>query len=327
MEVVAYTPPRMLRHADIQAALANSAWRRRRVFADAQNLIAASEDRIVECGGGVRLLAQHTANPQPNGRVVILLHGWEGSSRSLHVVSAADRLWRAGFRIVRINMRDHGNTHHLNREIFHSCRLAEMVDATRWVADQYPDEALYLAGYSLGGNFALRIATVATPSLRLARVAAICPVLEPEETMIALDSGLAIYRRYYLGKWRRSLERKAEAFPADYTFGSLARFTRLRAMTEYFVAQYTEFPDLKSYLDGYSLTGDRLSTLNVPSDILLADDDPVVPVATADRLARSPALTVRRTRWGGHCGYLGDFRLRTWSDDFLVNAFSETATA
>ena len=93
-----FTPPRLLRHADVQAALANSVWRRRLVLSEADNLLAATEDLIIECNDGVRLSAQHTPARQPNGRVAILLHGWEGSTFSLHVMSAADRLWRAGFR-------------------------------------------------------------------------------------------------------------------------------------------------------------------------------------------------------------------------------------
>lgn len=333
MEEDEYWPPRILRHADVQAILANSFWRQQRVLADARELLAASEDRIVECSAGVRLLAQHTAAPpssprsgsrtgaRAGGRIAILLHGWEGSSRSVHVLSAAARLWRAGFRIIRLNMRDHGGTQYLNREIFHSCRLQEMLDAMRWIAGQFPGEPLYLAGYSLGGNFALRIAADSDPAMRLAHVAAICPVLDPEETMDALDSGLPVYRRYYLGKWRQSLERKAEIFPDEYHFGSLRRFNRLRAMTDYFVTNYSEFPDLKSYLDGYAITGGRLAGLAVPSELLLADDDPVVPVGTISRVARPPALAIHRTRWGGHCGYLEDFRFRSWSDDFLLSVF------
>ena len=317
-----FTPPRLLRHADVQAALANSSLRRRRVLTDADGLLSTTEDLIVECSDGVRLTAQHTPAREPNGRVAILLHGWEGSTRSLHVVSAADHLWRAGFRIVRINMRDHGDSQHLNRGIFHSCRLQEMVDAVRWVRDRFPGESLCLAGYSLGGNFALRIASAAGPELGLERVTAICPVLDPEDTMAMLDSGSVIYRRYFLNKWRLSLERKAAAFPADYDFGSLSRFRSLRAMTEFFVIRYTEFPDLVSYLRGYAITGERLAALTVPSSILLADDDPVIPAASVARVARTPALTVHRTRWGGHCGFLHDYRLRTWSDDYLLRTLS-----
>jgi uncharacterized protein len=318
-----FTPPRLLRHADVQAALANSVWRRKLVLSEADNLLAATEDLIIECNDGVRLSAQHTPARRPNGRVAILLHGWEGSTVSLHVLSAADRLWREGFRIVRINMRDHGESQHLNRGIFHSCRLDEMVDATRWVRERFPGEVLCLGGYSLGGNFALRIAAAAGPELGLARVAAICPVLDPEETMAALDSGAMLYRWYFLNKWRSSLERKAQAFPQDYEFGPLSRFRSLRDMTDFFVTRYTEFPDLVSYLRGYAITGDRLAQLAVPSSILLADDDPVIPAGSVARLAKPAALTIHRTRWGGHCGFLLDYRLRTWSDDYLVRTFSQ----
>ncbi|MDH5276966.1 MAG: alpha/beta fold hydrolase [Gammaproteobacteria bacterium] len=322
MTGIGYISPLLLRHADLQAALSNSGWRRDRVLVDATSLLGASEPLLIECNDGVRLTAQHTPALKQSGRVAILLHGWEGSAGSLHVVSAGNRLWHEGFRIVRINMRDHGDSQHLNREIFHSCRLDEMIEATRWVRDRFPGESLYLAGFSLGGNFALRIAAADGPALGLARVAAVCPVLDPEETMVALDSGLKIYQQYYLRKWRRSLERKAELFPADYAFGKLSRFRSLREMTSFFVTNYTEFPDLASYLRGYAITGDRLAGLAVPSGILLADDDPVVPAASVARLARPATLSVHLTRWGGHCGFLADYRLRTWSDDYLVREFS-----
>ena len=110
--------------------------------------------------------------------------------------------------------------------------------------------------------------------------------------------------------------------PCSGLSGSLSRFRSLRAMTEFFVIRYTEFPDLVSYLRGYAITGERLAALTVPSSILLADDDPVIPAASVARVARTPALTVHRTRWGGHCGFLHDYRLRTWSDDYLLRTLS-----
>lgn len=324
MSLPAYRPPRLLRHPHTQAALASSGLRRRLVERQATPLLAATADAIIDCQDGVRLLAQLSPPRGAPGRVAVLLHGWEGSSRSLHVLSAAWRLWRSGFRIVRINLRDHGDSHHLNRGIFHSCRLTEMVDAVRWVHERFPAEDLYLAGFSLGGNFALRIAAAVGEGLRLTRVAAICPVLDPEETMLALDRGSLIYRLYFLTRWRRSLERKAELFPADYAFGSLQRFRTLRDMTEFFVTRYTEYPDLVSYLRGYAVTGPRLASIRVPTELLVAEDDPVIPVEALARIPTTPALTIRRSRFGGHCGFVADFRLRTWLDDYLLAAFGDS---
>ena len=96
-----------------------------------------------------------------NGRPVVLLHGWEGSAESLYVLSLAQQLYRRGFEVVRLNLRDHGETHHLNRELFHSCRLPEVVGAVRSAAAALPRPALQLVGFSLGGNFMLRVAAQA----------------------------------------------------------------------------------------------------------------------------------------------------------------------
>jgi predicted alpha/beta-fold hydrolase len=235
-----------------------------------------------------------------------------------YVLSAALRLWRDGYRIVRVNMRDHGASHHLNEELFHSCRLDEMAGAVRWTQARFPGEAVVMIGSSLGGNFALRIA--ADFGLGLRRVVAICPVLDPERTMVALDHDSKLYQWYFMRKWCRSLERKKAAFPSRYDFAQLERFSTLEAMTDFFVKNYTEFPDLRTYLRGYALTGERLAGLQVPSTILLAEDDPVIPIDSLTRLARPASLRIVTTPHGGHCGFISDYRLTGWADGFTVEA-------
>jgi len=318
-----FRPPRLLRGAHLQSALASLPLRQRRIEDGAGRILAASSIEIIDCGDGIRLLAEHTApRDEDGGRLAVLIHGWEGSSRSLYMVSAAGRLARAGFRVIRLNLRDHGESHHLNPELFHSCRLDEVLNGVAALQRRFPEERLFLGGFSLGGNFALRIAARAPAAgLRIEQVAAVCPVLDPGATMVALDNGLPPYRLYFIRKWRRSLELKRNAFPALYDFGELERFRTLRGMTDYFVCNYTGFPDLESYLRGYAVTGDRLASLVVPTEILLADDDPVIPVSDAARVAHAPSLTVRRSRYGGHCGFIADYRLASWLDEYVARVF------
>ena len=45
-----FTPPRLLRHADVQAALANSGWRRKLVLGEADSLLAAWDTSLVTDG-------------------------------------------------------------------------------------------------------------------------------------------------------------------------------------------------------------------------------------------------------------------------------------
>lgn len=317
-----YRAPAFLRGAHLQSMLASLPLRQRSIERRAVPLLARTSCEVIECGAGVRLLAEHTAPASDPERMAVLIHGWEGSARSMYIVSVAARLAAAGFRVVRLNLRDHGESHHLNRELFHSCRLQEVVDAVRSLHQRHPRERLFIGGFSLGGNFALRVAAEAPAAgIRIEQVAAICPVLEPQATLQALDHGPLPYRLYFLRRWRRSLERKREAFPDLYDFGPLGRFRTLRAMTDYFVRHHTEYPDLVTYLRGYAITGDRLARLAVPAEILLAEDDPVIPFRDAAALARSPALTIRRSRNGGHVGFLADYRLTSWLDEYVAGVF------
>ena len=77
----------------------------------------------------------------------MLLHGWEGGAQALYVQSAGAELLRQGFDVVRLNLRDHGGTQALNQELFHSCRLPEVVGAVAAVAARVAPGRLYLAGF------------------------------------------------------------------------------------------------------------------------------------------------------------------------------------
>lgn len=317
-----FRPIAALRNPHLQSLLASIKLRRPLVMRRAAGLLAASEEVILDCGDGVRLMGEYTAAAGGSSRgLMVLIHGWEGSSSSLYILSSAARLHTAGYDIFRLNLRDHGGTHHLNRELFHSCRLDETVGAVQAIAERWPGRPLYLAGFSLGGNFALRIARRAPAvGLPLERVVAVCPVLDPARAMAQLEEGWIGYRLYFLRKWRRSLLIKQACFPDLYDFGNLRELPTLTATTDYFVRRYTEFPDAESYLDGYSITGDVLAGLQVPSRIITAVDDPVIPARDLPRLARSDALEVLVTPAGGHCGFVADWRLESWIDTAILAA-------
>ena len=247
--------------------------------------------------------------------LVIVLHGWEGSADSLYVLSLGAHLYALGCDVFRLNFRDHGPSHHLNREIFHSCRLDEVVGAVKCVQAAYPDRRLTLAGFSLGGNFALRVAArAAAQSLRIDRVVAVCPVLRPHSTMDVLERGSFIYRQYFIAKWKRSLRLKQRLFPDLYDFRAILAQNSLRTMTELLVEHYSEFPSIDAYLNGYAIVGDALARLEVPSHVLLALDDPIIPAHDVHDLARNPNLEIIALPNGGHCGFMDGFNRESWAD-------------
>jgi len=314
-------PAPWLRNRHLQSMLASTSWRRVRVLTGARPMLAAAQELLLECGAGVRLQCFLSTPAAPcRAAPVLLLHGWEGSADSLYVLSLAQQLYGQGFSVARLNLRDHGETHHLNRELFHSCRLPEVVGAVGALQREHlGGRPLQLVGFSLGGNFTLRVAAQARAAqLELAQVIAVSPVLDPVETLVALQRGFPGYELYFVRKWLRSLRKKQAAWPDLYDFAPVSRMRDLKVMTADLVRRYTDFPALEDYLNGYAVTGQRLAHLEVPSNIITSLDDPIIPVSGLARLARPGALSVTLSRYGGHCGFFGRLRGPTWLERRLV---------
>jgi predicted alpha/beta-fold hydrolase len=251
----------------------------------------------------------------PGKRLAVLLHGWEGSADSSYVLSVAQTLFAQDFEVVRLNLRDHGATHHLNRELFHSCRLPEVVGAVRALAQRFPAMPMVLGGFSLGGNFMLRVAAHREArDLPVERVLAISPVLDPAATLTTLERGSPLYHSYFVNKWSRSLAKKQQAWPEHYDFEDLMRTRSLREMTRQLVLKHTEYPTLEDYLAGYAITGERLTTLAAPATIFTSLDDPIIDAKDLAGLARAPHLHVVTTAHGGHCGFLETLGPTNWID-------------
>jgi predicted alpha/beta-fold hydrolase len=323
-----FRPPAWLANRHLQSILPSFPLRRPAVEWRARAVRAASRPLVLDCGDGVRLLGWH-AEPPPEAvrgppRLAVLMHGWEGSADSLYLLSLAQLLFARGISVIRLNQRDHGGTHALNRELFHSCRLPEVVGAVARVQALYPAHRLLLAGYSLGGNFCLRVgARAAGAGIRIARIVAVCPVLDPATTLDALENGPAVYRNFFLHKWRRSLKLKQAAWPGDYDFGEMIRDPSLTAMTERMVLRYTDFPDLATYLRGYSITGSVLESLATPAHLLTSEDDPMILARDLGRIARTTSLEVTVTPQGGHCGYVDAIGGPSWIDRRIADELAE----
>lgn len=312
-----FSPPRWLAHPHLQSIFPSLPFRRPGVERRCRQLLAASEAVVLDCGEGVRLLAHHATQERLGrdraSRVAVLLHGWEGSSESLYVLSLGQFLLDRGFDVVRLNLRDHGDTHQLNEGIFHSCRIAEVVGAVQRLQALNPGRGLNLVGFSLGGNFFLRVAARArSAGLDLERVVAVCPVLDPGRTLLQLEQGWALYRRYFVWKWSRSLRMKQAAWPQIYDLRDVIALDNLTAMTDVLACRYGGYPSLSHYLRGYAVVGDVLADIVPRTRIIAAADDPIIPAEDLAHLARPPALEITRAMLGGHCGFYEGRSGSTW---------------
>lgn len=316
-----FEPPLLLRPADVQNLASSVGLRAALLKRRGRSLLRQTRREIIDCGEGVRLAGELSLREEAKG-LVILFHGWEGSSDSAYMLSAALTLFEAGYSVFRLNFRDHGDTHHLNRELFNSTLLEEVLAAVGAIQSRWPHQCNYLAGYSLGGNFALRTALAAQDSgISLQRVAAICPVIDPALTLSALEKSKFFYQAYFVKKWQRSLLKKLKHFP-DYGYRQELRGLRsLRDMHDFFVPRFTPFSHRDDYFRAYAVSERQLGTLEIPTVIINSKDDPITRHDILPRGRLASQLEIELTNYGSHCAFLRDFRLNSWVDDRLVELF------
>lgn len=330
-----YHPPRWLRSPHLQSLLGSLPLRRRRGAHALAATGAVTTIHIVDGGDGIRLQGLHSVVPGTRPRALaLLLHGWEGSVESSYMQLTAAQLLARGFEVFRLNFRDHGDTHHLNEEVFHSNRLDEVVQAARDVSRRFavrPGAAtlpVVVAGYSLGGNFALRLGLRAPAAgLSLLHVAAVCPVLDPDKTMQTMEHGFPLYHWYFQHKWKRSLRRKRELFPLRHGFDDRTLALDMRGLTRWLIEQYTDFDSLEGYFDGYAITGDRLARLPVPASILTSADDPIIPVADFRALRLPDTAVLEIAAHGGHCGFLDNARCDGFAERWVAQQLDAAVAA
>ncbi|HEX7731260.1 MAG TPA: alpha/beta fold hydrolase [Rhodanobacter sp.] len=324
-----FRPAWPLTSGHIQTMLSSSGVRRLLLPRAARAVQEGAEPAMVDGGGGVRLTGAFTAQkvrPQPRG-LAVLFHGWEGSVDSTYVLQTGSRLLADGWDIFRLNFRDHGDSHGLNEALFHSCRLDEVVHALGEIAARWPARPLALAGFSLGGNFALR-AALHTPrvGIPLSYALAVCPIIDPTEGLFSLEESAPwFYQAYFMHKWRHSLLAKQKAFPQHRYFEMSELKQDLRGLTESLVRRHTDFNSLQQYLDGYSVAGDALLAMQIPATILTARDDPVIPVGAFEQLRLPPNVELDIAEYGGHCGFIRGRNMTSFTDDYIAARFNAVA--
>lgn len=274
------------------------------------------EELIIETTEGSKLLAYISRHPHSRG-LMIILHGWEGSSSSAYVLAAASYFYDRKFSICRLNLRDHGNSHHLNEGLFHGALLQETFDAVNVLAQYSENLPVYLLGFSLGANFALRIAIKQsqTPIKNLEQVFAVSPPLDPYKTALAIDNGWAFYRKYFMKKWRRSLRKKQQLFPQKYNFNKMLRAKTCIDLTSDMMAYFPDFSSYRDYFKLYTLNERSFQNLNLPVNIFIAADDPVIPLEDFQSLDDNDFLKIFRLPFGGHCGFIDLFPYRRWYNE------------
>lgn len=267
------------------------------------------EERLFRVTADTQVLAHcYWQRDRGTHATLIGLHGLEGSSTAHYMRGIADKALRAGFNVVLLNQRNCGGTEHLGPGLYHSGLTDDAAFVVRQLAREGLDRVV-VAGYSLGGNLALKLAGEYAPAdlPSLKAVCAVSPVLELEQCVRALERrSNAVYQWNFVRNLKARMRRKHTHWPGRFALDALGGIRTVRKFDACYTAPFFGFASAEDYYHRASAL--RVAhRIAVPALVITAADDPFVPVdAFRDAaLTSNPHVTVIVTPHGGHCGFLG----------------------
>ncbi len=283
------------------------------------------EERLFQVGPDSQVLSrcrwqsERTKNP-----TLLMWHGMEGSTASAYMVSTAEKAFRDGFNVVRVNYRNCGGTEHLSPTLYHG----GLTDDLRAVIDELIKidhlSRLLVAGFSLGGNMVLKLAGEYGDNPPPA-VLGICAV-SPSVDLRASTSHMAqrrnwIYHQDFLRRLKNRLRRKAKLFPDLYDLSPLGSIHNIEQFDDHFIAPAFGFADARDYYAKASALS-LIQRIRIPTLIIHAEDDPFIPFAPLrdPSIAANPYVLLMATKQGGHVAFLsanpGEDRF--WAENRLI---------
>nr|WP_240807352.1 alpha/beta fold hydrolase [Polyangium spumosum] len=237
----------------------------------------------------------------PSETLLVVVHGLGGDVRSHYVLTAASAAEAAGLASLRLNLRGSDRT---GEDIYHAA-ITQDLHAALASAELARYARVLLLGYSLGGHIVLRAATEKGLDARVRAVAAVCPPLDLSVGARAIDEpGRLVYRRHVLAAIKEIYAEVAARKPVPLPIAEARRIATIRDWDEHIVAPRFGFRGADHYY-GESSVAPRLTGIEVPSLVVAAEHDPMVPADTLRPVLSGarPPLEVRWIDRGGHVGF------------------------
>ncbi len=263
-------------------------------------------------GNWSQICDQFRAAPAP---VLVLVHGLEGSAESNYMLWMARAALQAGFDVVRMNVRTCGGTEHLAPTLYHSGLTTDL----RAIVDQLSPRRLFVVGFSMGGNQALKLAGEwgsQAPS-HVAGVAAISAPIDLAACARRLtEPRNRIYESRFLRQLSQRLGRKARLQPGRFSPAALEGVANIIDFDHRVTAPAFGFRDAWDYYE-HSSAQRLLGRIEVPALLIQARDDPFIPFESF-RVPPNPALTLLAPERGGHVSFLARGRPRFWAAEQVI---------
>lgn len=284
--------------------LAGYAWPRR--FRLQSHL---DKERLFQVAPTTRVLAHCRWQPEPgNSPTIVAWHGIEGSSDSVYMLEIAQKAFRAGFNVLRMNLRNCGNTDHLTDAIYHGGLTEDLRAVVEELINQDRLTRIFILGFSLSGNMALKLAGEYCDSApkEIVATVAVSPSVDLNASANAINlRSNWIYQRDFVKRLKRRVKVKAKLYPHIYDASNVHLVRTLREFDDRYTAPAHGFLGVDDYY--FKASALRvIDRIRLPTLIIHAQDDPFIPFAPLrDPLVTgNPKILLLAPEHGGHVAFI-----------------------
>ena len=255
---------------------------------------------------------------------VVLLHGLEGDAGSGYMRSMAWHCVQAGFTAHCFHMRTCGGTEKLCKTLYHAGLTSDLhafLDDRRRENGGLP---VFVIGFSLGGNVALKIAGELGKTDLLHGVVAISTPIDLAVCVQRLRKrDNRVYERRFVKRMQNRL-----AATGRYSLKQMSPWRTVYDMDDHVTAPSFGFGGADHYYATQS-SCNFLHAIRVPVLLIQAKDDTFIPfeIFSHPAFQTNPQLRLLATAHGGHIGFLSRSGQRFWETEAALEFLTKLVPA
>ena len=262
-----------------------------------------------------------------NDKLVILLHGLEGSSSSQYINGMARLMHLNQYSVAAINFRSCSGEMNLNQEMYHSGFTKDLHHFLQLKSTNY--HSIYICGFSLGGNVVMKYAgdQKYTLSEKIKAIAGISVPCDLKGGSYMLKKWYNyIYEQRFLATLLEKVKMKQQLMPEKIDISNIHRVKSLWDFDDYFTAGLHGFENAEDYYKQCSSL-QFLSNITIPSLMINALDDTFLPDSAypVHIAENSHFLHLSTPKHGGHVGFTTFGSPFYWNEMKVLHFFNKNS--
>jgi len=240
-----------------------------------------------------------------SNKVIVIIHGLEGSSRSKYVLSNTVFFNKHGYDVCAMNMRGCSGEPNLLYSSYHSGKTDDLAMVIANISNQYDE--IFILGYSLGGNIVLKYTGENADNMneKIKKVIGVSVPVDLKSSSIELAKRKNfIYNYMFMTEMKKKLKERVHKFGINISDEEINKINNFNQFDNIYTSVAHGFENAEDYWAKNS-SKQFLTAIRIPALLLNAADDTFLgdkcyPYKEADT---NKFLELEVPKYGGHVGF------------------------